>query len=229
MKRRFFGDRLKISFASALALSLALHALPFGVYFAAISFRTKPKPQVLALDTLGIIANRQTEAAQEKTAQPIAEAKPQSPPPKPKPKPKPKTEAVALPKPPDAEKAPPIESVQTGAKESEQIKQTIDHSQSDADAIGEYVKEMGRVINRSAVYPKSAQGSGFNGSVVLRIVVLEDGTIANGNVEVTKSSAIAAIDNAAIEAITSNLPLPRPPRKLTISLSVSFSEEPFVR
>jgi protein TonB len=225
----------RIGFVTALLISLLLHGLPVGVWFAAAALFAQPAPKanVLVLDKLGIISTRQTEAVQAAQAAPPApaakpaEPKPQKPrpaPAKPRPQPPARESVVAAPPEAEAETAPaPAAHEAAEQNATEQEKRTIrDEPRDDPNVMARYIQAMGAVIKKHTFYPESARPSGFEGVVVVRVTITLEGDILPGSLVVTRSSGNPAIDDAARQAIINSLPLPKPPRQITPSLSVAF-------
>lgn len=83
-----------------------------------------------------------------------------------------------------------------------------------------YIRDL---IQKSLLYPKIAKAKGWEGKVLVSLVVFEDGNIAD--IKVTESSGFALLDKNALETIKKASPFPKPPVKAELTLPIVYRLE----
>jgi len=168
----------------------------------------------------------QVPAAKQPAVQPPPEPKPepkQEPKPEPKPKPKPKPEPKPKPKPkPDAKpepkplppvEAPPSEKAITAPPEPEAEPEPREEPkpqqaasapvEADNEALGAPVVpprvDAHRLNNPSPAYPRQSRRLREEGTVILELVILPDGSV--GEIKVATSSGYSRLDETALAAV----------------------------
>lgn len=188
---------------SALFLVVALHA---GAIAAAM-WIPAPKTQELVLPTVqGILLPAppaetvQAPAARETPPEPVP------PPPKPeKPKPKPKPKEPPKPKPPleppPSERAieQPEEVVETPPPPSQAAVAAEDENEALGAPVTPPQKDANPLNNPAPAYPNLSRRLGEQGTVLLEILILADGTV--GEIRIKESSGHKRLDETAVKAV----------------------------
>lgn len=215
---------------ASLALHLALAGLVWWAWYRA----PLPTPaRTLNLQLMGLMAARQVEH-QEARARP----QPQSRPPAPRPAPNPAravapSDVVVAARPPapavsepvaapmSTATAPPADTAQVA-----RAQQAIATPQDEQDALHHYLLGLRQAIQRRLHYPPDAQSAGYVGAPVIRFTLTEDGEIQPGTLAIRRSSGYALLDEQALLAAQSSVPLARPPRRMNIAIAIDFAQDP---
>ncbi len=223
-----------------LAVSLALHAaLALGVLSVK---RSKPPPQreELVVQLIGMASNRQIEQQQRGDDSPSSAQKVLAPtrkvpkkvvPVRKAPSP---VKAKALPEkletksePETEQQAAPSVSEQmmpTGAK-AQQVQQTLKPRESEESLIRKYLAGLKQAIQNHLEYPQEARDTGYIGAPVIRFTITGSGDILSGSLSVAKSSGSALLDEKALQAARSAAPMAKPPRQMTVTITVAFTQD----
>ncbi|MFC1523834.1 energy transducer TonB, partial [Thermodesulfobacteriota bacterium] len=81
----------------------------------------------------------------------------------------------------------------------------------------QYIRED---IQHQVVYPRIARKKGWQGKVVLKFIVCEDGRVMN--VEVVESSGYAVLDKNAMKSVRSAAPFPKPPVRAELIIPIRY-------
>ncbi|MDR0702984.1 MAG: TonB family protein [Azoarcus sp.] len=220
----------RLSMPVALAVSLALHALPAGAWLALAALpRVAPtKETVLAMENIGILSESNHEAMSAPPPPPEA-APPASEPPPPKPLPKrrspvrtpiPRERLAAAPAPAPAPSAAAANISDDGetraaqhAAEAEQKRLTE-----------EYKRRLFKHIDRFLRYPVASKLAGETGYPSVAFTLTVAGGILPGTLRVTQSSGFPALDEASLTAVRRSVPFPKPPRQIEVEYGFRFDK-----
>ena len=173
---------------NSLLLVIGIHA---SVLAAMVLSPAAPKPEIIVQPTIqGILVAAPEEAPPppEPPPPPPPEPKPEpKPTPKPPPKAPPSERAVKAPEPPPP--PPPVEQAVEPVKEAEPTPAPVLPPNADASQLN----------NRAPAYPALSNRLREEGTVVMEILVLANGTV--GEVKLKSSSGYKRLDDAAINAI----------------------------
>lgn len=89
-----------------------------------------------------------------------------------------------------------------------------DHKPSDPAILKDFLRSIGRKIEKSKRYPGWAMDAGLEGKVVVRFTILRDGGLSE-RPQLVRSSGAEILDNAAIAAIKRAAPFPALPDSLS--------------
>jgi len=81
----------------------------------------------------------------------------------------------------------------------------------------QYIREN---IQNKVVYPRLARKRGWQGKVVVKFVVCEDGHVVD--VEIIESSGFSVLDDNAIKSVRNAAPFPRPPVRTELIIPIRF-------
>lgn len=112
-----------------------------------------------------------------------------------------------------------------GAAE-QRVQQTVQARDEEADAIRKYVAGLTKTIRRRLAYPPEAREAGYTGEPIIGFTITESGDIPANSVSVQRSSGHASLDEAAMRAILDSAPLERPPRRMEVTITLSFARKP---
>lgn len=145
---------------------------------------------------------------------------------KPDPKPEPKQEQEQEKAQPTVAAAPPASGkpMPLGA-ESQQMQQTIKPRESEASLIRKYLAGLKRDIQNHLDYPEEARNSGYIGAPTIRFTITESGGIQAGSLSISKSSGSAQLDQQALKAARNSAPMAKPPRQMTVTIKVAFTQD----
>ena len=87
------------------------------------------------------------------------------------------------------------------------------HKASNSTILQNFLQIVSKKIEKSKRYPKWAIDVGLEGRVVIRFIVLQDGTL-NEEIQLVSSSGTEVLDNAAVAAVRDAAPFPALPRAL---------------
>jgi TonB family protein len=119
----------------------------------------------------------------------------------------------------------PARSTRIGG-EIEQVARTTSLGGNQAeDPIGDYISMVAQLINSHLIYPKEMKKHGIEGICRVAFTVLPSGEIETSSLRVVKSSGQNSFDTSALKTVVSCVPFRKPPRKLAISLSISFTTD----
>jgi protein TonB len=190
--------------------------------------------QTLRLDLYGLISDRQLEEI-------VAEEMPVEPEPEPivEPEPVPVAELEPIPEPVIIPEPDPIVEPKEKPKpkppaprpnraprpqRAPQAGQTVRDRESEATLTRRYVSELSRKVRSRLVYPSQAKSKGLTGVVTVSFMVTESGGLKSGSESVRSGSGYRELDDAALRAVRSAAPFPKPPKAMGITLSINFKE-----
>jgi len=75
-------------------------------------------------------------------------------------------------------------------------------------------------IQHSVVYPRIARKRGWQGKVVIKFVVWEDGHVSD--VEIVESSGYSVLDKNAVKSVKTAAPFPKPPIRTELIIPIRF-------
>lgn len=75
-------------------------------------------------------------------------------------------------------------------------------------------------IQYRVVYPNIARKRGWQGKVVVKFIVCEDGRVTG--LEIVESSGYSVLDNHAIQSVQSAAPFPKPPMRTELIIPIRF-------
>jgi protein TonB len=87
-----------------------------------------------------------------------------------------------------------------------------------------YITDLSRLVRSRLVYPLRAKAEGWTGIVTVSFTVTESGSLLPGSESVRSGSQHSELNEAALRAVRSAAPFPRPPKRMVITLSVNFKE-----
>ncbi|WP_019868173.1 TonB family protein [Methylovulum miyakonense] len=250
IKTFVFDSRFKLL---CLTLSLVLHTfIVIGVF---AKKRSKPpQHEELVVQLVGMVNTRQVEQKQRGETNPDTAQKAAAPLPqkaakkapekekkpirkvrvkekaKPEPKLEPKQEEKqALKQPSERQTLQPAQpvsgmAVPAGA-ESQQIQQTIKPRESEANLIRKYLAVLKRDIQNHLDYPEEARDTGNVGAPTIRFTITENGNILLGSLSISKSSGSIQLDQQALRAARDAAPMAKPPRQMTVTIKVVFTQD----
>ncbi len=178
---------------SSLTSLLLVTGVHVGVLAAVVMSTSDPMPVEVIQPTIqGVIVMAEPEAVP-----PPPEPPPPPPPPEKKPEPKPKPKPKPVPKAPPSERAvkapepepPPPQPVEKPAKPKPAAPAPVLPPRADA----------GQLSNPAPTYPSLSRRLREEGTVVLEILILADGSV--GEIKLKTSSGFKRLDDAAISAI----------------------------
>lgn len=125
-----------------------------------------------------------------------------------------------------ARDAPPA-SEQTMPKgaEAQQVKQTLKPRESEVSLIRKYLAGLTQEIQDHLEYPREARDAGYVGAPTIRFTITESGDILPTSLSVHKSSGSALLDEKALQAAQAAAPMAKPPRQMTVTITVAFTQE----
>ncbi|MDR3300256.1 MAG: energy transducer TonB [Candidatus Accumulibacter sp.] len=231
--------RNSLSFAKALLLSLAAHGILVAAWtgYRLFSFAAPPPADVLVMELSGLITERQLE--ERRAAPPEPEPAP-APEPEPEPEnvqePEPEPESVPLvrkpprpkpePRPRPVPPAPPPEPLVEPSQDTlEQERQTISRRELEASLLRQYLAQLSKVVQGHLVYPVEALVKGWTGSVVVGFTISESGEVVPGSASVHSGSGHTSLDKAALRAVNASADLPKPSRRMDVSISINFRQD----
>lgn len=224
--------------------SLTMHiALAINLLHAETEKPKQPQPEILVVQLIGVISNRQTEQKQlgeskplnmQKTAIPLRKEikkavekvvkpkiKTQNPVKVKHEKIKPKTE-----QPKTMQALPPISSQTLPiGEDTQQPQQTLKTHESEASLIRKYLAGLKKDIQNHLDYPKEEQEPGNVGAPEIRFTITETGDILPGSLSINKSSGSAQLDEQALQAARKSAPMAKPPRQMTVTIKVAFTHD----
>ena len=130
-------------------------------------------------------------------------------------------EQAAQAAPPAAQPAAAAAPPRGGAEQ--RVQQTVQARDEEADAIRKYVAGLTKAIRRRLAYPPEAREAGYTGEPIIGFTITESGDIPADSVSVQRSSGHASLDEAAMRAILDSAPLERPPRRMEVTITLSFA------
>jgi len=83
-----------------------------------------------------------------------------------------------------------------------------------------YIKSIRDIITSNKIYPPLAKRRRISGRVVVRFIILKDGTIKETGV--INSSGFTVLDEAALKMVKISSPFPPPPKEIYLTLPVMF-------
>ncbi len=227
---------------SGYATSFLFHVLVVATAFGlsnSLSPKGKPLTIDFRIDSLTAKVVEKSRAPQKKIVKKIIPApKRELIVPKPPPKkivkviPKPQSvvpkEPVPLkkPEPPAEEVVETVEKiaeVELGEKEVEAINEISEiafQQQLRAQFLQTHFQFIRKHIQNKVVYPMSARKMGWQGKVVIKFIVCEDGRVIN--VEIIESSGFSLLDNNAIKSVRNAAPFPKPPVRTELIIPIRF-------
>ncbi|MGA4634770.1 energy transducer TonB [Pseudomonas solani] len=225
--------------ALAIGASLLLHG---ALVLPALLWRPAPpeaeRSEKLLVELLGMVADRQTEASAPPAAPP-AEPEPlpaEEPPPKPEshpPKPVKPTPRVEKPRPapspvkvaerPPVPQAPTPPPPPAPSEREAQVQQRLDAQAQERARIKQYLAQLRKRIQTHLDYPDAAKKDGYQGTPVVRFVILPDGEIRPGSLAIARSSGHSLLDANALDAARSSAPFARPDKEMEVAIGISFA------
>lgn len=99
-------------------------------------------------------------------------------------------------------------------------------TQPDPDVLQRYLQQVVKKIDARKAYPRQARSKGWQGTVVIKVQILSDGTVAQ--LELATPSEYDTLNKAALEAIKKARPFPKFPDgmkspSLTINIPIQFT------
>ena len=99
-------------------------------------------------------------------------------------------------------------------------------AQPDPDVLQRYLQEVVKKIDARKTYPRQARSKGWQGTVIIKVQIVSDGTVAQ--LELATPSAYDTLNKAALEAIKKARPFPKFPDEmkspsLTINIPIQFT------
>jgi TonB family protein len=88
-----------------------------------------------------------------------------------------------------------------------------------------YLAALKKNIQSHLAYPASAKDQGQVGATVIRFTLTESGEIQPDSLSVQTSSGSALLDASALKAAQAAAPFMPPPRRMNVSIGLSFFRE----
>jgi protein TonB len=224
-------SRSRFGLWPCLLASVLSHAAALGVFLAAgvlwsLSGSAPAGRETLRLDLYGMLSDRQIEeiVAEEIPVEPepvpVAELEPI-----PEPVPIPEPDPIIDPKPEPKPKPPkPRAKPPSQPQRAPQAGRTVRDREGEATLVRRYVSDLSRKIRSRLVYPSQAKARGLTGTVTVSFSVTESGGLRSGSESIRSGSGYRELDEAALRAVRAAAPFPRPPKAMSITLSVNFKE-----
>jgi periplasmic protein TonB len=222
----------------SLAASLALHAVLVGGILGKNPSKPPPRREELVVELIGMVSSRQVEQKQRGEDSPSSAPKANTKTTKPARKAPSRVKAMAKPENTKPEPTPPQTEQQTIAAtppasgdtmplgaESQQLQQTLTPRELEASLIREYLAGLKRDIQKNLDYPEDARDTSYVGAPTIRLTITESGDILPGSLSIHGSSGSAQLDEQALRAARSSAPMAKPPRKMTVTIKVAFTQD----
>jgi protein TonB len=178
--------------------------------------RQEPTPQTLAKETPPV----QTAPSEEPQVEGPAADEPFHDPPPPTPTPTPPSPPIETPPPTPQSKPAPDDTNVNAAKQyvppTRAAPQMTD---------SEYGALLTKKIRENLVYPDEAKRARLQGVTTVSFVILSDGVVQPGTLQIAKSSGQPALDAGALNTIRASAPFPPPPREMAVKIGVRFGDK----
>ena len=229
-----------------LTVSLLLHTLVMQLMHAQPA-KPPPHREVLIVEWGGVVSNQQLEEKHQGETLPSSQQQKPIEAPKEKPKkvnktPRKAPEPLKAPQPLERSESKPEPQTQAQAEpqpaqqsasatapqgvDAQQIAQQLAARESELSLMRKYLAGLKQAIQSHLEYPQEAREPGNLGAaVILRFTLTESGDILAGSLSINKSSGSAVLDAKALEAAQSAAPMARPPRQMTVTITVVFAQD----
>ena len=116
-------------------------------------------------------------------------------------------------------------SVRTGGEIEQAARTTSLGGSQSEDPIHEYIAWVAQMVNSRLMYPKEMRKHGVEGMCWVAFTVTPSGEIESNSLRIVKSSGQNSFDTSALKTVASCAPFKKPPRRLAISLNVTFTTD----